>query len=318
MKLKEKLNLKLEIKITNIIFLIIAGVINATGVMLFLMPAGILDGGLSGTSMLISTQTGLKISIFLACLNLPLFLIGFKKLGLSFVIYSSVAIISYSLMSLVYQTVANVGNVVFELMDKQILLGCIFGGIISGIGSGLTIRFGGAIDGVEVLAIMFAKKIGLTVGQFVMSYNMIIYCIACILMKDLATGMYSILSYAIGLKVVDFIVDGFDKGKSFTIITDMGEQVAEAISKQMGRGVTLVDSKGFYSGTQKTMLYCVVNRFETVKLKNIIAKVDSNAFISVGDISEVVGNKVKYSSPTIKEIHQKRKNIKNKTSDNEQ
>lgn len=256
----------------------------------------VIDGGFSGTAMLISSQTGLSISIFLAVLNLPLFFMGFRKLGLPFVIYSSVAIISYTLMSYVYQTVANVGEIVFDLMDRQMLLASIFGGIVSGIGSGMTIRFGGAIDGIEVLAIVFAKKIGFTVGQFVMAYNLILYTVASILVENIAIGMYSVISYAIGLKVVDFIVDGFDKGKSFTIITDKGEDVANAISKQMGRGVTLVDSKGYYSDTRKTMLYCVVNRFETVKLKNIIAKVDKNAFIAVGDISEVVGNKVKYKA----------------------
>lgn len=289
-----KINFKLDIKVTNIIFLIIAGVINATAVMLLLTPAKIFDGGFSGTSMLISANTGLSISIFLAVLNLPFFIFGVRKLGFSFVVYSLVAIISYTLMSYLYQTVLNVGEIVFELMNNEVLLACIFGGIVSGIGSGLTIRFGGAIDGVEVLAIVFAKKIGITVGQFVMAYNLILYTVASILVKNIAIGMYSVISYAIGLKVVDFIVDGFDKGKSFTIITDKGEEVAAAISKQMGRGVTLLDSIGYYSSSHKTMLYCVVNRFETVKLKKIISKVDSSAFISVCDISEVVGNRVKY------------------------
>lgn len=295
-----KLNFKFDIKWQNIIFLLIAGVINATGVMLLLNPSGVIDGGFSGTSMLISTQTGLSISIFLAAINLPFFIFGVKKLGLSFVVYSLVAILSYTLMSFIYQNYLNVGKILFELMDNQILLASIFGGIVSGIGSGLTIRFGGAIDGVEVLAIVFAKKIGITVGQFVMGYNFILYTIACVLVQNVAIGMYSVISYAIGLKVVDFIVDGFDKGKSFTIITDKGDEVAAAISKEMGRGVTLLDSIGYYSSSHKTMLYCVVNRFETVKLKKIIAQVDDKAFISVCDISEVVGNRVKYKSTAFK------------------
>ncbi|MEG2084741.1 MAG: YitT family protein, partial [Clostridia bacterium] len=285
---------KLEINWLHVLFLIIAGIVNATGVILLLVPAQVIDGGFSGTSVLLASLTHIHISIFLLVLNLPLFFIGYKKLGFHFIIYSCVAILSYSLMSYLYQSVFKISETLFILMKKDVLLASVFGGLVSGIGSGLTIRFGGAIDGIEALAVMVAKKIGLTVGQFVMIYNIIIYFTASILLQDLSIGMYSIISYAVGLKVVDFIVDGFDKGKAFIVVTDKGNDVAKVISKEISRGITVLDSKGYYSETQKTMLYCVVNRFESIRLKKVIIAVDENAFIAINDISEVVGDKVKF------------------------
>ncbi|MEG1519586.1 MAG: YitT family protein [Clostridia bacterium] len=285
---------KLQINYMNVLFLIIAGIVNATGVILLLVPGKVIDGGFSGTSVLFAELTHIHVSIFLTVLNLPLFFIGYKKLGFQFIIYSSVAVLAYAGMSYIYQTVLELDKVVFALMGQDILLASIFGGIVSGAGSGMTIRFGGAIDGVEAMAILLSKKMGVTVGQFVMMYNLVIYVFASIALKNLAVGMYSVISYAIGLKVVDFIVDGFDKGKGFTIVTDKGREVAKAISDEMGRGITVVDGKGFYSDKSKTMLICVVNRFESVRLKAIIAKIDVNAFISINDISEVVGDKVKF------------------------
>lgn len=285
---------KLDISMVNILLLILAGIVNATGVILLLVPAQVIDGGFSGTSIVLAQQTHLHISIFLVGLNLPLFFIGYKKLGFQFIIYSTVAVLSYSLFSYLYQTVFHLGDIIYALMAKDMLLASVFGGIVSGLGSGLTIRFGGAIDGIEAMAIMLAKKVGLTVGQFVMVYNAIIYTLASVLLGNLAIGMYSIISYGIGLKVVDFVVEGFDKGKAFTIITDKGEEVAQEISKAMNRGVTILNGKGFYSNSEKTMLYCVVNRFETVRLKKLLATVDKKAFIAINDISEVVGDKVKF------------------------
>ncbi|MEG1964232.1 MAG: YitT family protein [Clostridia bacterium] len=294
MKKKFVLKKKLEINWLHVLFLIIAGIVNATGVILLLVPAQVIDGGFSGTSVLLASLTHIHISIFLLVLNLPLFFIGYKKLGFHFIIYSCVAILSYSLMSYLYQSVFKISETLFILMKKDVLLASVFGGLVSGIGSGLTIRFGGAIDGIEALAVMVAKKIGLTVGQFVMIYNIIIYFTASILLQDLSIGMYSIISYAVGLKVVDFIVDGFDKGKAFIVVTDKGNDVAKVISKEISRGITVLDSKGYYSETQKTMLYCVVNRFESIRLKKVIIAVDENAFIAINDISEVVGDKVKF------------------------
>lgn len=296
MSAANKINaLKERIKFINFPFLILAGIINSTGVTLLLVSAGLLDGGISGVSIFLSSVTGLSMSIFLVALNVPLFIIGIKKQGLPFFLYSITAIASYSLVNYLYQDVFQIATAVFDLINDDILLCAIFGGVISGVGSGLTIRFGGAIDGIEVMAVLFAKKIGITVGQFVMVFNVILYIIASIVTGNLAVALYSVVSYAVGLKAVDFVVEGFDKGKACFIITDKGDEMAAAVSEELGRGITVLESKGFYSGQKRAMLYCVINRFEIGRLKRVINRVDQKAFVTVNEISEALGGNIKES-----------------------
>lgn len=301
----KKVKIKMPIEWWRVIALIVAGAINALGVVSFLLPSGILDSGISGLSLLLASQTPLNISIYIACINLPFFFIGFKKQGIKFIVCSLIAIASYSLCSFLFTQIANLDELMFKSVDSDMFLCAVFGAVISGVGSGLTIKFGGAIDGIEVMAVLFAKKLTLTVGQFVMIFNVILYTVACFILKDFKVGLYSIVTYAIGLKIVDFVVDGFDKGKGCFVITDHAEKVAEVISARMGRGITLINSKGYFSGADKTMMYCVVNKFEIHKLKTIINEVDPTAFVTISDISEVVGDSVNFKSKKKKKVYDK-------------
>lgn len=281
----------------NFLMLTIAGIINATGVTLFLTPVSLYDGGISGTSFLLSQLAGVPLSVFLIALNLPFFIFGFKKMGVKFVVYSLYAIGVYSLFSYLYQYVFGIN---FEggspLVGHEMILCAIFGGIVSGIGSGLTIRSGGAIDGIEVAAVVIAKKIGLTVGTFVMIYNAIVYILAGALMHNWVLSLYSIVSYAVGLKAVDFVVDGLDRAKAAFIITDKCQDVADALSKEFRRGITVMKAKGHYSQTDKTVIYCVVNRFEVGKLKAIVGAIDTRAFVAISDVSDSLGSSVRLRS----------------------
>lgn len=281
----------------NVLMLIIAGFINAVGVILFLQPFGVIDGGISGLSILISAVAPkAHIAILLVCFNLPLFLLGFKKLNFRFIIYSIVAIISYTVWSALFKSVFFIDNVVLKAIKGDMFLATVFGGLLSGFGSGLTIRYGGAIDGIEVMGICFARKLGMSIGQFVMAFNIILYAIASIVLNQFKVGLYSVVSYAVGLKVVDFIVEGFDKAKGCTIITTKKEEIAHTISEELRRGVTVLDCVGYFSNENMKMLYCVVNRFEVVRIKDIIAKIDPSAFVAISDISEMVGaKKYKYA-----------------------
>ena len=280
----------------NFLFLTLAGIINATGVTLFLTPVGLYDGGFSGTSFFLSQVTPLSLSIFLVILNFPFFLLGFKKLGLPFIVYSLYAIGMYSLFAWLYQSVFGLDfSLGSPVVQDEVLLAAVFGGIISGVGSGLTIRFGGAIDGVEVLGVLFAKKINLSIGTFVMIYNAILYIIAGAVMNNWLLALYSVIAYACGLKAVDFVVDGFDKAKSAFIISDKHEEVAEALSAEFGRGVTVLDAEGYYSKANKTIIYCVINRFEVAKLKEIIQSIDSHAFVAINDVTDSMSKNLRYS-----------------------
>lgn len=284
-----------NLRYTNFIFLTLAGVINAVGVTLMLAPAGMYDGGFSGTSILLSQVTPLSMSIYLMILNVPFFLFGLKRLGGPFIVYSLYTVAVYSLFSYLFQYVFGIdfsnGS---PIAGSDLLLCSVFGGIISGIGSGITIRFGGAIDGVEVMAVVFAKKIGMTVGSFVMSYNVILYVIAGIVTKGWVAPLYSVIAYTVGLKAVDFIIDGFDKAKSAFIITDRHDEVADALTEEFGRGVTSIDATGHFSQSRKTVLYCVVNRFEVGKLKSIVTQIDQSAFLVINDVTDTLGSSLKY------------------------
>lgn len=284
-----------SLRYTNFIFLTVAGIINAVGVTLMLAPAGMYDGGFSGTSILLSQLTPLSMSVYLLILNIPFFLFGLKKLGGAFIVYSLYTVAVYSLFSYLFQ---NSFGIDFSggspIAGNDLILCSVFGGVISGIGSGLTIRFGGAIDGVEVMAVVFAKKIGMTVGSFVMTYNVILYIIAGVITKGWVAPLYSIVAYTVGLKAVDFIIDGFDKAKSAFIITDRHDEVADALTEEFGRGVTSIDATGHYSQSQKTVLFCVVNRFEVGKLKAIVTQIDASAFLVINDVTDTLGSSLKY------------------------
>ncbi len=284
-----------QINPINFIFLTVAGIVNASAVTLFLQPAMLYDGGFSGTSILLSNLSGLSVSIFLLILNFPFFIFGYKKLGLNFIIYSMYAIAIFSLFSFLFQ---NCFGIDFSdgspITKNEKLLAAVFGGIISGIGSGLTIRFGGAIDGVEVLSLIFAKKIGMTVGTFVMSYNLILYISAGIITSSWITPLYSIIAYALGLKSVDFIIEGFDKSKSAFIISNHPEKIADTLVDIFERGVTIINAEGYYSKMPKKVLYCVVNRFEVNTLKKIVTGIDPKAFVAITDVSDSMGSSLKF------------------------
>ncbi|MBO5094589.1 MAG: YitT family protein [Lachnospiraceae bacterium] len=274
----------------NFIILAIAGLINAFGVTVFLSPVGLYDSGISGTSMLLwqITPEYLTLSLFLIILNIPLFLFGLKKEGKLFTVYSVYAVCFYSLGAFLITNVFPVDvSVSSPIAGTDLLLCSIFGGLISGIGSGLTIRFGGAIDGIEVMAVIFAKRIGMTVGTFVMIYNLILYILIGCVRSSFILPMYSIITYYIALKTIDFIVEGFDKAKAAVIVTNREDQVCKALSDMFGKGMTVVKAKGYYSSEDKTAIYLVLNRFQIGKMKNIVKAEDEKAFITISEVSDV-------------------------------
>ncbi len=284
------------LKFINFLILMAAGIINSIGVTMFLAPVNLYDSGVSGTSMLLwqITPDYLNLSFFLVVINIPLFLFGLKKQGLQFTIYSLWAVIIYSLSSFLITDILPIDVVSSSpFAGKDLVLCAIFGGLISGVGSGLTIRYGGAIDGIEVMAVIFAKKLNMTVGTFVMIYNVILYIIIGIVFKSWELPLYSIITYAVGIKSVDFIVEGLDKAKSVMIITEMEEDVCDALSCTFGYGVTQIHATGYYSGKSRSVIYFVVNRFQIAKLKDIVKKIDANAFITISETSDVLGSSLK-------------------------
>ena len=282
------MNFLKRIKPKNILMLTLAGIINAIGVTIFISPVNLYDSGISGTSILLSQQTGITMSIFLILLNIPLFIYGTKKQGKLFTVYSIYTVAVYSLIAWLINDVLPVDVSVASPIAKQDLLLCaLFGGIISGIGSGLAIRYGGAMDGIEVMAVIFSKKIGISVGTFVMLYNMLLYIICGLCLKSWILPLYSIVTYYAGLKTIDFIVDGFDRAKSAIIITEHPTEICDALSYHFESGITKLSARGGYSNRKKAMIYFIVNRFQVAKMKNIIHEIDPHAYITISEVADV-------------------------------
>ncbi len=274
----------------NFLFLIVAGTINAFGVTVFLAPVSLYDSGISGTSMLLSLLTPeyLTLSVFLVILNIPLFIFGLKKQGFAFTVYSVFAVSVYSLMAFLITDVLPIDvSFASPLAGDDLLLCALFGGLISGVGSGLTIRFGGAIDGIEVMAVIFAKKLGITVGTFVMIYNVILYIICGIVMGSWILPLYSIVTYGAALKTVDFIVEGIDRSKAVMIITEKEQEVNAAILEAFEQGTTKIAATGGYSNTEKTVIYFVVNRFQISRLRNLVHTIDPKAYLTINDVADI-------------------------------
>lgn len=276
---------------SNFFFLFLAGIVNAIGVTIFIAPVQLYDSGISGTSILLSQVTPeyLSLSFFLVILNVPLLLYGLKRQGAVFSVYAIFAVCVYALAAWAITDILSVDvSIASPLAGTDLFLCALFGGLISGIGSGMAIRFGGAMDGIEVIAVVFAKKIGISVGTFVLVYNVLLYIICGIVIGSWILPLYSIVTYWAGSRTVDFIVDGLDSSKSAMIITTKPKEVGKAISEEFGTGITVIDARGYYSNEPKTVLYVVVNQFQIVKIKNLVKSIDANAYITITLVADLL------------------------------
>ena len=290
-KIKEELRELSHLKPLSFLALTVAGIINAFGVTLFLFPMKLYDSGVSGLSMLLDqiTPPALTLSLFLVGINLPIFLFGLRRQGILFTVYSLYTICIYALMSYLIMNVLPIDvSFASPLAGQDLLLCAIFGGAISGVGSGLTIRFGGAIDGIDVLSVIFAKRIGISLGSFVMAFNAILYTVCGLVIHSWILPLYSVVTYFIGSKTVDYIVEGFDRAKCAMIVTVKAQEITRAMQQSFRSSGTIVKAIGGYSMEEKEIVYFVVNSFQIYKVRQIVQQIDPNAFISLHDVSDVI------------------------------
>lgn len=266
-----------KLKIKNFMVLFFAGIINSVGVTVFLQPVRLYDSGISGTSMFLSqiTPQWLSLSVFLVVLNIPIFIFGAKKQGIEFTIYSVFVVAIYSLSAWLITDVLPIDVASFSPLAKDDLFLCAI--------------FGGAMDGIEVLAVVFAKKLSLTVGTFVMIYNVILYVICGIVFQSWILPLYSIVAYVVALKTVDYIIEGFDRSKSAMIITTKQKEICKKLSNEFENGITFYDAKGYYSNEDKTVIYFVLNRFQIGKMREIVHSIDPKAYISITEVADIFG-----------------------------
>jgi uncharacterized membrane-anchored protein YitT (DUF2179 family) len=262
----------------------VGAVLMSVGLEIFLVPNNVIDGGITGISIMLSYLTGWKLGIFVFVLNLPFFFIGYKQIGKTFAISTLYGIVILSISTTLLHPV--------PAFTQDILLASLFGGMVLGIGIGIVIRYGGSLDGTEILAILASKKLPFSVGEIVMFFNIFILGSAGFVFSwDRA--MYSILAYFVAYKTMDVVIAGLDESKFVWIISDEFQEIGDAILHRLGRGVTYLSGEGAYSGEDKKVIFCVINRLEEAKLKDIVKEYDTSAFLAVGDIAEVRGGRFK-------------------------
>lgn len=257
-----------------------------------LIPNTILDGGVTGISMIISKLSGISLSILVLIINIPFVLVGYKHLGKYFLARTAYGMFTFALFLKLLE--------IIEPITSEILLATVFGGALLGIGVGLVIRFGGCVDGTESVALVLTKKLNLSVGQIILIFNLIIYSVAAFLF-GIDRALYSILTYFITFKMIDLVSTGLEQTKSAIIITDKGKDLAREIYNKLGRTTTMMEGKGLLSG-DKEILYCVLTRIEIYELKKIVSEMDESAFISIGEVTDIIGNHIKSYSKKLKTI----------------
>lgn len=268
----------------RLILVVIGALIFAVGLELFLVPNQVMDGGIVGISIMASHIFGVPSGVFIFILNIPFLYLGYKQIGRTFAITTAVGITVLSIATIYLHN--------FEPFTNDVLLATVFGGIILGVGVGLVIRFSGSLDGTEILAILFTKKLPFSVGEIIMFINLLIFSAAGFVFTW-EQAMYSVIAYYIAAKVIDIVVEGLDESKSIHIISDHADVIGQAIMDRLGRGVTFLNGQGAYTGDDKKVIFTVITRIEESKLKSLVQELDPNAFMSISNAAEVSGGRFK-------------------------
>ena len=271
------------VTVLSYMFITIGILLASLALEIFLIPNRIIDCGITGISIILSFLTNINLSIFIIVINIPFLLLGFKHLGKNFLIRTTFAMIIFSFLLEQFKQV--------DVVTNDVLLATVFGGILLGIGVGFVIRYGACLDGVETIAILINKKTSFSVGQVILLVNLVIYMVAGIVF-GWDRALYSIMTYFITYKIIDIVSEGLEQAKSALIITNHGDEIANSIYKKLGRTVTFIEGEGLISG-KKVVLYVVVTRIELRELKKIIEDDDVSAFMTITDVSEIVGQHIK-------------------------
>ncbi|WP_058302531.1 YitT family protein [Gorillibacterium timonense] len=264
--------------------MIFGSLLFSVGLEIFLVPNNIIDGGITGISIIFSHLFGIPIGVFLLVLNIPFLFLGYKQIGKTFALSTLFSVVVMSIGTTLLHPVK-------PLTDVP-LLATVFGGVCLGVGVGLVIRAGGSLDGSEIVAILVSKRMPFSVGEIVMFINVFILGSAGFVF-DWNSAMYSLIAYFIAFKMIDVTIEGIDQSKSVWIISDKYQEIGEALTYRLGRGVTFLHGEGAFTGDGKKVIFIVITRLEEAKLKSIVEEKDSSAFVAIGNIHDVMGGRFK-------------------------
>ncbi len=260
------------------------GILSATiGLKSFLLPNHLIDGGVTGISMLAATVTGIDLSWLIALINLPFMYAAWTQVGRGFAVRCALSIIGLSL---------SLGLLALPVLTNDRLLDAVFGGFFLGAGIGLSIRGGGVLDGTEVMALMISKRFPATIGDVILIFNIMIFS-AGSLVLPIESVMYSILTYVSASKTVDFLMHGIEPFNGILIVSRLHQEIRLAIVNDLGRGVTVLQGKGGYSAREQEVLFCIITRLEIPKIRNIVHEIDPAAFLIIAPVTEVSGGMIR-------------------------
>ena len=278
--------------------LILIGIISAGfGLKGFLLPNSFIDGGVTGISLLTTEITGVSLSILIVVINLPFLILGFSQIGKQFALKSIIAIIGLAIV---------IHLIPYPLITSDKLLIAVFGGFFLGAGIGLAIRGGAVLDGTEVLAIYLSKKTGLTIGDIILIFNITIFSFGAYILS-IEVALYAILTYLAASKTIDYIIEGIEEYTGITIISNRSEKIRLMITEELGSGVTIYSGKGGHGKKSNNLkqidiIYTVITRLETARLRTEIDKIDADAFIIMNSIKDTKGGMIK-KRPLEKQIN---------------
>jgi len=290
-QLKKKIS-RIESRLKSLVknsILIALGILSATlGLKGFLIPNTFIDGGVTGISLIVFSLFDIPIGILLVVFNIPFLLLGLKKLNSLLILKSIIAI---SLLAVCVHFID------FPIVTDDKLLIATFGGLFLGGGIGLAIRGGAVLDGTEILAIVLTKKINLSIGDFILLFNIVIFAFAAYFMS-IEIALYAILTYIAASKTVDFIIDGIEEYTEITIISDFSEDIRQRITEDLGKGVTIFKGKGGFSMNKdelkdRDILYTVLTRLEISNILEIINAIDPKAFVIMNSVKDIKGGIIK-------------------------
>lgn len=270
---------KLEI-LRRVVIIAIGIGLEAVALEMFLVPNGIIDGGIVGVSIMLHHITEYPLGAFLFFLNIPFCYLGYKQIGKTFAITSIFAIIGLAVLTTVLIPVPK--------FTDDLLLASVFGGVLLGLGVGLVVRNGGSSDGTEILAIFLNKLSPFSVGETVMFINLFILGSAGFVF-GWNNAMYSLIAYFIAFKMIDVTAEGLESSRFAWVISDEYREIGEALTDRLGRGVTYLNGEGAFTGDDKKVILIIITRLEEAKVKNIINDIDPKAFLALGDIHDVKG-----------------------------
>ncbi len=276
-----KVGLSMKIRIQNVIMIMIGSAIFAFGLNYFTIANELMEGGFTGISLLLNYTFGFSPAVVNLLLNIPLFIIGWRIFGNQAMVYTILGTVSLSIFLWLTSGWQ-------RPMGDDLFLVSLYAGVCVGLGLGIIFRFGGTTGGVDIIARIANKYFGWSMGRTMFVFDVFVIG-ASVFQIGQEKAMYTLVAVFVGARIIDFVQEGAYAAKAATIISDSAPLIADTIMSEMERGATLLKGRGGYTGSDKEVLYCVVSRSEIIRLKNLVRRIDPNAFIVVNDVHDVLG-----------------------------